>query len=154
MKLASSKTEAWFPYQVEGAPKDETPAQFKIRRIPAAKAREVELVTVGRKRVIRLRNQKNQEIDFDVDKNAEGNRELAVWALLDAKDATTFVETEALAKALGIPVGTDDVPLDGRLSSEAVKVALLDEIPGLTNWVLARSASMHAKVVEEAEGKD
>lgn len=150
LNLVSAKDQDWFVFKAKDGE-----CEFLVRRIPVSEARRIENRHSGKKKEINVRR---GTMAYDSNASAESLREMAIWALLDARGgAEADVTTEALAQALtaaGVEarVGSH-VVLDGHLTP-GVKEALVDEAPALVGWTLRQSAKLHTEEEEEEEGKE
>lgn len=126
--------------------------QFKVRRIPGGKAREIAF-NAG----TRLRQVGRKGTTVDLEKEFEIRLAQATWALLDSKNADVELGdakgAEEYSRVLGREVKPGDlVRLDGQLeANEALKRLVLgDWVRGL-DFVLESAAKMGAKSDEEEE---
>jgi hypothetical protein len=148
MKLLRKSDGEWF--------KHAGGAEFQIRPIPSARAREIDVLALGRQREIVLSRGK-QSMSYDSEKLSHANREKAVYALVDSRDcqidAWDTDSAAVLSKALDKTVAVgEEVTLDGHWSPE-IKTLVFNAVPTMVDWIMAKAAGFAFKA-EEEEGKD
>jgi hypothetical protein len=151
----------WFPFCTEekkdaagavvkdtaGLPVMET-VEFRIRRVPDGKARELNYLIFGRK--ISYKTDKEEK-----DKFLRFNVARASYALVDSKNAEFEVGDEAVAETYGQLFGkevkTGDVlSHDGRWTDEVKRYVLSDYVR-LMDWILEKADSLEKAGQEDEE---
>ena len=140
----------WFTWKEEGGEKIE----FKIRHLPPAERRRINLKHLGRKRTFRIGHQGNTEQQYEPSAQAEATREMATYCLVDSRGFTfpaAPVLAGRLAGLLGEPV-EGDVTLDGRWT-DAIKDLMLrsDFGPELEGFVDRKADELVKQITAEAE---
>ena len=129
---------------------------FLIRRIPAAKSREVEFRHQGRKQSVSY-GKGGTRVEFDVEKAGRIASEKATFALLDSKGCEIEAGDDEAAAIwfglLGKPVKPGDlVCLDGAWTPE-IKGRVFAERPDLATWVVGQADKLNAAAEKDEEGK-
>jgi len=119
---AESETDPgqWFVWKQEG----EETIEFKVRHLPPAERKRINLKHLGKKRRLSLGNRVEQE--YEVNAQAEATREMAAYCLMDSKGFTFPAGpmlAERLTEALGEKVGAS-VTLDGHWSEDVKDLML------------------------------
>ena len=131
----------WFTFRAEGAPEDEKPARFKVRRVPSGFDRQTYYEVYGKRQEIR-RKDGAVVSDIDVERTQRYQLALAVYALVDSENAEIPGELLPAGEAGSM------VPLDGKWTEE-IKRAVFTELPALARWVVECANSLVTQAAEE-----
>lgn len=145
---------SWFTFSKDGAG---NPAiEFKVRRVPGAKEREIEFRILGYKAALRHRRGEALQ-ELDMRKLGDVNVEKAVYALVDSRgceiDVQTDVDAQLFGKELGTPVKVgEEISLDTRWT-DPLRERVLSEMDALVTWVGRKTKQLEATETEDEEGK-
>lgn len=145
--ITSDKQGEWFVHSVDEKTKERM--EYQIRRIPAGKAKEIEIRLLGHKRESTWR-QGARVVVHDVVKSEAVIVEKAAYALLDSKGCELPAEC--------VPSLTDVTPKDGYVLldghwSDAVKAEAFAAVPELALWVVEQAGKLQAQAQEDEAGK-
>jgi len=140
----------WFAWREDGADK----LEVRVRRLPPAEERRIDLKHFGRKRQITY-SKKGAQQDLDLEASEKANREKAAYCMADTRGFELEVAgTEAaarLAALLGEKVEVGQVVrFDGRWT-DALKETIFAGLPDLVDWIGAKAKTLSGRDAEEEE---
>lgn len=144
----------WFTFSKT---QDGKPAiEFRVRRVPGAKEREIEYGILGYKAALRHRRGEALQ-DLDMQKLDRVNRAKAAYCLVDSRgceiDLANESDVELFSRELKSPVQLGAlVNLDGRWT-DGLRDRVLEELGPLVTWLGRRVKDLDAAETEDEEGK-
>lgn len=136
----------WFVFRRE----EKEVVEFQVRRIPALKAKEIEVRHLGRQRPRKI-SKGVTLIEYDVEKSERVIVEKASYALLDSRNVELPVEDLPAFPATG-KVKDGYALLDGQWTDE-VKAQAFATLPALAVWIVEKATSLEVTAQEDEEGK-
>jgi hypothetical protein len=146
--ITSDKQGEWFVHS-----KDEKTGErmeYQIRRIPAGKAKEIEIRHLGKKRHSTWKKGV-RVIEHDVDQGEAVVKEKAAYALIDSKGCE--LPAEDVPSLSGVTPKDGYVTLDGHWS-DAVKAEVFEAVPALALWIVEQSGKLETSALEDEAGKE
>lgn len=138
----------WFTWREEDGGK----LEVKVRRLPPAEERRIDLKHFGKKRQI-VYSKKGAMQDLDLEASEKANREKASYCMVETRGFEIEVggpEAEARLKGLigdEVKVG-QVVKLDGRWT-DALKELMFAGLPDLVEWVGSKAKALSGRDEEE-----
>jgi hypothetical protein len=151
MRLIQPADEArWFLYSEDPdkPPDKRERVEFKIRRLPSGKAKEIDVRIHGRTRKTYFRKG-SQVIEYDVEKLDAAEAEKAAYVLMDSRNADLPASD---VPSLASQAIDGWIRLDGRWTPDVAREAF-SAVPGLATWLLKRAHTLEAAMLEDEEGK-
>jgi len=140
----------WFVWREEGADK----LEVRVRRLPPAEERRIDLKHFGKKRQITY-SKKGAQQDLDLDAQDKANREKAAYCMVDSRGFDLEVAgPEAATNLGGILGGTfkvgEVVRFDGKWT-DALKETIFAGLPDLVDWLGTTAKKLMGRDDEEEQ---
>lgn len=140
----------WFVWREEGADK----LEVRVRRLPPAEERRIDLKHFGKKRQITY-SKKGAQQDLDLEAQDKANREKAAYCMVDTRGFDLEVAGDEAAAKLGALLGEKAavgqvIRFDGKWT-DAVKETIFAGLPDLVDWIGTTAKKLMGRDEEEEQ---
>lgn len=140
----------WFVWREEDADK----LEVKVRRLPPAEERRIDLKHFGKRRQITY-SKKGAQQDLDLEAQGKANREKASYCMVDSRGFDYEMGGPEAVAALAGPLGMalkvgEVVRFDGKWT-DAVKEIVFAGLPDLVDWIGEKAKTLSGRDTKEEE---